>query len=445
MFKYFPHTENDLHTMKTRIGIEKTSELFCDVPQGVAFRRAYKLPSAQSEIEIRSTLEALAARNQTQLVFTGMGAYDHYNPAVISQLLSRQEFLTAYTPYQPEIAQGTLQYIFEFQSMVTMMTGMEAANASMYDGPTATAEAMFMAVSIAKKNTLLISATVSPHTLAVVKTYAHFKGIHIVMVDEKEGITDAARFTELFTDDVAGLLMQKPNYYGIVEEFTSFADSLHAKGAILIENADISALAVLKTPKDDGADIATGDCQTLGMPLAFGGPYLGYLATKKIYVRRLPGRIVGQSFDRAGKRAYVLTLQAREQHIRREKANSNICSNQSLMALYATVYLCLMGPSGMKEVNELSYAGAHYLQDELLKTKKFFAVYPHPFLKEFVLSTNIPAELIQATLQAAGIFGAVPVGDAVPGMSHLVNFAVTEKRSKAEIDRLVTLLGGLSC
>ena len=445
MFKYFPHTEADLRAMEEKIGIRSVSELFTDIPKEAALRGEYDIPSAQSEIELRKTLQALAAKNQTKIVFAGMGSYDHYQPAVIPQLLSREEFLTAYTPYQPEISQGTLQYIFEFQSMVTMMTGMEAANASMYDGATAAAEAMFMAAAISKRDTFLVSETVSPRILSVLQTYAHFKGLNVETVAMREGITDFADLKERLGDRVAGLLVQKPNFFGITEDYAGYADLLHENGSVFLEYADLSALAVLKTPGEEGADIACGDCQTLGMPMAFGGPYLGYLATKKVHVRKLPGRIVGQSFDKNGKRAYVLTLQAREQHIRREKANSNICSNQSLMALYVTIYTSLLGPEGLKKVNELSYAGAHYLHDRLLATKKFFPAFPQPFLKEFVLRTTLSTETVQKALSDAGFFGAVPVREWDPGQGVLVDFAVTENRSKAEIDRLVAVLGGLSC
>ena len=445
MFKYFPHTENDLQAMKAKIGIRKTSELFRDVPQDVAFLRDYDIPLAMSEIELRKHLETLAAENKTHIIFAGLGAYDHYNPAIIAQLVNREEYLTAYTPYQPEISQGTLQYIFEFQSMVAMLSGMEAANASMYDGATATAEAMFMGTAIAKRNKILVSATINPIVIDVVKTYAHFRGIEIIIVPMIDGVINREELLNLITDDIAGLIVQKPNYYGIIEDYTGIADQLHAKKAVLIENNDISTLAVLKTPGDDGADIACGDCQSLGMPLAFGGPYLGFIASKKAYVRKLPGRIVGQSFDKAGKRAYVLTLQAREQHIRREKANSNICSNQSLMALYATIYLALMGPEGLKEVNEISYSGAHYLYDELIKTGKFFSAFDQPFLKEFVVRTSLPPDLIRHALDEAGMFAAIAIDETMQGMQMLLNFAVTEKRTKAEIDRLVAVLGGLSC
>jgi len=445
MFKYFPHTEEDRRAMAERIGIRSEAELFRDIPKDVLFRRDYDLPSAQSEIELRKTLADLEAQNAPKICFGGMGVYDHYAPAVLSQLTSRQEFQTAYTPYQPEVAQGTLQYIFEFQSMITMLTGMEVANASMYDGPTACAEAMFMAAGIARRDTILVSATVSPHVRAVLSTYAHFKGLRLEIVAEKEGITDRDDLDRLLNPSVAGLIVQKPNRYGIVEDYTGLSDRLHGQSSVLIEKADISTLAVLKTPGEDGADIACGDCQSLGMPMAFGGPYLGYLATRKTYVRKMPGRIVGQSFDKNGQRAFVLTLQAREQHIRREKANSNICSNQSLMALYATIYLSLLGPNGLREVNRLSHAGARYLEEKLLATGKFFREFERPYWKEFVLRTPLRPELMTKALSEAGFFGAIPVSEWEEGRGVLVDFAVTEQRSKAEIDRFAAVLGGLSC
>ena len=445
MFKYFPHTEEDRRAMREQIGIRSEAELFRDIPKDVLFRRDYDLPSAQSEIELRKTLAALEAKNTPKICFGGMGVYDHYSPAVLSQLTARQEFLTAYTPYQPEVAQGTLQYIFEFQSMVTMLTGMEAANASMYDGPTACAEAMFMAASIARRDTLLVSATVSPHVMAVLSTYAHFKGLRLETVGETGGLTDREDLHRLLNPLVAGLIVQKPNRYGIVEDYSGLSELLHGQNSVLIEYADLSTLAVLKTPGEDGADIACGDCQSLGMPMAFGGPYLGYLATKKAHVRKMPGRIAGQSFDKNGKRAFVLTLQAREQHIRREKANSNICSNQSLMALHATIYLSLLGPEGLREVNRLSHAGARYLEEKLLATGKFVREFQQPYLKEFVLRTPLRPELIAKALSEAGFFGAIPLGDWEEGQGVLVDFAVTEQRSSAEIDRFAAVLGGLSC
>jgi len=444
MFKYFPHTPNDLAQMQDALGIKHLDELFQDVPRDVFFQREYQLPSAQSETELRQYFEAIANENRSFVCFAGMGVYDHTNPAVVNALISRQEFLTAYTPYQPEVAQGTLQYIFEFQSMIQTLTGMDAANASMYDGATATAEAAFMAEAITKRRCILISQTVAPNTIDVVKTYAYYKGLDVVMIPQKAGITDLDALTARLSDDAACLIVQKPNVFGIVEDITPLGQSVHERGAILIENADISTLGVLRTPREDGADIAVGDCQSLGLPMSFGGPSLGYMATLKAYVRKLPGRIVGLSKDQQNRRAYVLTLQAREQHIRREKANSNICSNQSLMALAVTIYLATVGPEGLKKVNELSYQGAHYLADRLVETGKFKLAFPQPFLKEFVVETLIPVDLLQHALLEHGFFGAVPVAQEDEDSTNLVSFAVTEKRTQAEIDRLVDLMEGLS-
>ena len=357
---------------------------------------------------------------------------------------SRQEFLTAYTPYQPEVAQGTLQYIFEYQSLIQTLTGMDAANASMYDGATATAEACFMAEAITKRKKILVSGTLNPNTMAVVKTYLHFKGLELEMIPAVAGETSATALKHMLDASVAAVLIQKPNFFGIIEDCQKLGELAHESGALLIENADIATLAVLASPREDGADIAVGDCQSLGIPMAFGGPTLGYMATLKQHVRKLPGRICGMSRDANGKRAFVLTLQAREQHIRREKANSNICSNQSLMALYVTIYLSVMGEAGLKEANELSYQGAHYLKDRLEATGKFRLAYAKPFLKEFVMETLLPSELIQKALLDAGIFGAVPLAEYGEDYDNLVAFAVTEKRTKAEIDGLVATLEGLS-
>jgi len=444
VFKYFPHTEADLALMRAKIGIRNDAELFADVPEAVRLKKDYRIPSALSEIELRARLKEIAAMNQTAVVFSGLGAYDHYDPSVIPAIVARQEFLTSYTPYQPEIAQGTLSYIFEYQSMVTMLTGMDVSNASMYDGPTAAAEACFMAESMTKRKKILISATVHPNIAEVVQTYAHFRGLAVDFIPVFEGETSHEDLAKMLDDSVAGVIVQKPNYFGIVEAFAGVADAVHGNGSVLIESCDISTLAVLKTPAEDGADIACGDCQALGMPLSFGGPYLGYLATKKQHVRRMPGRICGQSFDKNGKRAFVLTLQAREQHIRREKANSNICSNQSLMALYATVYLSLMGPEGMKRVNELSYEKAHRLYDLLVATGKFAPVFDKPFLKEFVLHTSIDQTVLRKALSDNGFFGAVSLADYDDSYRDVVNFAVTEKRTDEEIERFAAVLGGLS-
>ncbi len=435
-FAYFPHTEDDIRQMLDRIGVESLEDLYSDVPQDVIYREEYDLPDAMSEHEVRQYFEALADQNTSLFCLCGLGAYDHYSPAVIPHIISRSEFLTAYTPYQPEVSQGTLRYIFEYQSMITELTGMDCTNASMYDGATAAAEAMMMAMAATKKKTrVLLSEGLLPQVVKVVKTYAKFKGIGVTMVPCLDGVTSyGALLTELAVGDVAGVLVPGINKYGIIEDLTGFADAVHAQKGLFIVYSDPSSLAVIKTPADWGADIVCGDSQTLGIPLSYGGPYVGFLACTKDHVRKLPGRIVGATKDVNGKRAYVLTLQAREQHIRREKATSNICSNQSLMALYVTVYMSLMGPKGLREVNELCYGGAHYLHDRLLETGLFEKAFDKPFLKEFTLKTKVPAQKIQDALQLIGVFGAVEVE---PG---LVNFCVTEKVSKESVDAIVGYL-----
>lgn len=435
-YKYFPHTEADIRHMLEHIGVSSLDELYADVPESVILKKDYDLPSALSETEIRAFFQELGNKNQPLKIFAGGGAYDHYAPSVIPQLISRAEFLTAYTPYQPEISQGTLQYIFEFQSMISELTGLKCTNASMYDGTTATTEAMFMAVAAGKKkNRVLISSTVHPNTLEVVSTYAKFHGVALDIIPANEGVTDQAEMERMLeAGDVAGVIVSSPNKYGIIEDFTGFADKIHAKKGLFIIQADPSALAVLKSPAEWGADIACGDGQTLGMPLNYGGPYVGYLSCTKDLVRKLPGRIVGATKDVDGKRAFVLTLQAREQHIRREKANSNICSNQSLMALYVTIYMALMGKQGLREVNELSYSGAHYLHDQLLATGKFEVLFDRPFLKEFTLRSLVPAATIQQKLLEHGIFGGIEVE------KDCLSFCVTEKRTKEEIDQLIAII-----
>ena len=433
-FPYFPHTEADVQSMLDRIGVKKVEDLYADVPKEFVKKGAYALPDAMSEPEVRAWMNGLAGMNARLKVFVGAGAYDHYTPSVIPYITSRSEFLTAYTPYQCEISQGTLRYIFEYQSMVCELTGMDISNASLYDGPTAAAEAMKMAVACTKKKTrVLLSQGLLPHVIKVVETYAKFHGVEIGYVPVMDGQTcPNCLKAELAKGDVAGLIAPEINRYGIVEDHTGFADALHAAKALLVEYCDPSTLAVIKSPAEWGADIAVGDGQSLGIPLCFGGPYVGFMGVKKEYMRKMPGRIVGQTTDKDGKRAYVLTLQAREQHIKREKATSNICSNESLMALWVTVYLSLMGPEGLREVNRISCDGAHYLKDALLATGQFEDPFPgKPFLKEFVLKPKKFPGMMQKRLEEAGYFAALPTAEGY------VSFCVTEKRSKADVDALV--------
>lgn len=435
-FAYFPHTPDDIRSMLERIGVATIDDLYADVPDDVIFHGDYDLPEALSEEEVRRFFAAIDKKNQPLTVMVGAGAYDHYAPSVIQSIISRSEFLTAYTPYQPEISQGTLRYIFEFQSMIATLTGMECCNASMYDGATSAAEAVMMSIAATrKKSRVLISSTLLPQVRRVVETYAKWHGVKLSVIKHCDGNTDLAHLESLLEgDDVAGVLVPSINRFGIIEDLTGFADAVHSRKALLMVYADPSALAVVRTPGEWGADVTCGDAQPLGIPLSYGGPYVGFLACRKEYVRKLPGRIVGATTDVDGKRAFVLTLQAREQHIRREKANSNICSNQSLMALYVTIYLSLMGKQGLKDVCDLSYGAAHYLHDRLLETGLFADVFDRPFLKEFVLKSDIPTEKLQKALLDGGFFAALQTEEGY------VSFCATERRTIEEIDRMVDLI-----
>lgn len=433
MYKYFPHTEADIKGMLEHIGIKSIDELYAEVPEQVRLKKDYDLPEAKSELEIRQFFAGLAAKNKQLTCFAGAGAYDHYTPAAVPQIVSRSEYLTSYTPYQAEISQGTLHYIFEYQSMMAELTGMDISNASMYDGSTATAEAVLMAVASAKKaRKVLVSETVDPKILAVIRTYAHFHGVDIEMVKATDGATDKADLDSKLADGgVAGVLVQQPNYFGVVEDYTGFADATHAAKTLFIMNSVAADLAVLRTPGEWGADIAVGDGQSLGLPMSFGGPYVGYMCCREKLMRKMPGRIVGMTKDSRGQRAFVLTLQAREQHIRREKATSNICSNESLMALFVTIYMSLMGKQGLKEAAELSYAGAHYLMDRLVATGRFKPAFDRPFFNEFCVRYAGDVDELQKRFIDNGILGGVKVAP------DTIMFAVTEKRTKEEIDKLI--------
>ena len=422
--------------MLARVGVKSLDDLYADVPESIRLKGGYNLPEAMSEVEIRQFFDNLCRDDKQLVCFAGAGVYDHYTPSIIPYIVERSEYLTSYTPYQAEISQGTLHYIFEYQTMMARLTGMDISNASMYDGTTATAEAVLMAAAAAKKaDTVLVSETVDPKTVAVIKTYAHFHGVNIEMIRQDNGVTDFADMGKrLGEGGVAGVVVQQPNRYGIIEDFTGVADSCHDKKALFIMNSVAADLALLKTPGEWGADIAVGDGQSLGLPMSFGGPYVGYMCCTDKLMRKMPGRIVGETCDSHGNRAFVLTLQAREQHIRRQKATSNICSNESLMALYATIYMSVMGKQGLKEAAQLSYAGAHYLCDELVKTGHFRLAYDRPFFNEFCVKYDGDVDALRDELERNGILGGVKVAD------DEIMFAVTEKRTKDEIDRLVALV-----
>ena len=436
-YKFFPHTEEDIKLMLDKIGVPSLDALFAEVPEEIRFRRDYDLPNAKSEIEIRNFFDNLGKQNKQLTVFAGGGVYDHYTPSIVPYIVSRSEFLTSYTPYQAEISQGTLHYIFEFQSMMAELTGLPIANASMYDGSTATAEAAIMAVASGKKaNKVLVSETVDDKILAVIRTYVHFQDAEIELIPAEDGITSRTAMQErLQQGGVAGVIVQQPNKFGIVENYDGFADDCHQQKALFVMNSVAADLALLKSPGELGADIAVGDGQSLGLPINFGGPSVGYLCCTEKLIRKMPGRIVGQTLDNRGQRAFVLTLQAREQHIRREKATSNICSNQSLMALWATIYLSLMGKEGLKEAAQMSVNGAHYLYDKLIASGKFKPAFNQPFFNEFCVKyVGGNVDELQQRLIDNGILGGIKMAD------DMLMLAVTEKRTKEEVDLLVSLV-----
>ncbi len=436
MFKFFPHTDSDLQAMLDQVGVASIDALYADIPEAIRFRQEYNLPESMSEVELRKLFNQIATFNQPLTVFAGAGIYDHYAPSVVQNIIQRSEFLTSYTPYQAEISQGTLHYIFEYQSMMAELTGMDISNASMYDGATATAEAVMMAFGNAKKaDTVLLSSTVDPKVRRVVETYAKYHGIRVELIAEQDGVTSKEdMMARLAQGGVAGVVVQAPNYYGIVEDFSGFADVIHEQKALFIINSIAADLAVLKTPAEWGADIAVGDGQSLGIPMSFGGPGIGYMCCTEKLIRKMPGRIVGLTRDNRGQRAFVLTLQAREQHIRRQKATSNICSNQSLMALYVTIYLSVMGRQGLLEAAELSYGGAHYLCDELLATGYFKLKFNQPFFNEFCVTYDGDIDVLLAECADSGFMAGVKLDD------HTLMLAVTEQRTKDEIDELVDLI-----
>lgn len=435
--RYFPHTEADIKTMLERCGVGSIDDLFADVPEELRFRRDYQVPAEMSEKEVRDFFAGLGAKNKQLVCFAGAGYYDHYAPSVISTILSRSEFLTAYTPYQPEISQGTLQYIFEYQSMMCELTGMDVSNASMYDGTTATAEAMLMCVAAARKrNRVLVSSTLNPAVRRVVETYAHYHGVTIDEIPAEGGVASRDAMAEMLAaGDVAGVIVSTPNFYGILEDFTGWADLCHKAKALLVIHTVPADLAMIKTPGEWGADIAVGDGQSLGMPLSYGGPYLGFICCTKALMRKLPGRVVGATTDDAGQRTFVLTLQAREQHIRRDKATSNICSNQGLMALYAAVYMSVMGPDGLAEVARKGYDGAHFLASRLQATGKMHQAYPDaPFLNEFVMQCDFDVDDFIARAVARGILPGVKIAP------DRLLIAVTEMQDRKQMEALVDVV-----
>lgn len=441
--RYFPHTPEDVETMLDTCGVSSIKELYSDIPEELLFSRDYDLPCEMSEDEVKDFFNSLFKRNSKfDTVLAGGGYYSHYAPSVIPSLIGRSEFLTAYTPYQPEISQGTLQYIFEYQTLMARLTGMEISNASLYDGATATAEAMMLAVANArKKNRVLVSECLNPSTKKVLSTYARYKSIEITWlpVDDSGSTSKETLEKEIAKGDIAGVIVSSPNYYGILEDFTGWSEICHSNKALFIMNCVAADLVSIKSPGEWGADIAVGDAQSLGIPLSFGGPYLGFICCGKSLMRKLPGRIVGMTKDVEGRRSFVLTLQAREQHIRREKATSNICSNQGLMALYVTMYASLLGVEGIRKINEIGVQGAHWLANELISTGKVQLSYSGPFFNEFCLTFKNP-------IQRDRFFESVMEKSILPGIKiddDKLLITVTETSKKGSLDTLVSLMANL--
>jgi len=444
MHPYLPHTNKDIEEMLKTIGVNHIDDLFEDIPKAIRLDRDLELEKAASEMEVEKDLRRLANKNisvKENVSFIGGGVYNHYIPAIIKHLVMRQEFVTAYTPYQPELSQGTLQAVFEYQSMICELTGMDVSNASLYDGGTSLAEAVFMANHSNKKKDVLISKTVNPQYREVVKTYARFNGLNYIEIEEKDGITDLTDLENKISIEATCVVIQTPNYYGVVENGKRVKEIMSAvkNKAQFIVSANPISLSLFEAPEKLGADIVVGEGQSLGNTVQFGGPYLGFIASTKSNMRRMPGRIVGQTTDKDGKRAFVLTLQAREQHIRREKAMSNITSNQGLNALMATIYLSTMGKEGLMEVAKQSMFKAHYLANELVKIEGVSLAIDQPFFNEFLITTTKDVNEIYIKLMSKGYFSGIVLD------SDKLLIAVTEVISREQLDAFVKEMEEVLC
>ena len=438
---YLPHTEDDRQAMLAAVGVRSVQDLYADVPASLRLNRELALPPALSEPELISHFYRLAGQNAdlgAYACFLGAGAYDHYIPSVVDHILRRSEFYTAYTQYQPEIAQGYLQALWEYQSMICELTGLDVANASLYDGGTALAEAAMVACGATGRSRLAVAGALHPHYRQLLQTYGIDRGYQLADVPPVNGVVNAAGLAAAVDGATAAVILQTPNFFGCLEDVAAAASIAHSQGALLIVSADPMSLSLLEAPGALGADIVTGEGQPLGLSLAFGGPYLGFFAATEKLMRKIPGRIVGQTSDFEGTRGFVLTLQAREQHIRREKANSNICSNEALCALAAAVYLSAMGREGFRQAGELCLSKARYTYERLLTLSGCQPVFHAPFFKEFVVRCRRPAAEINRKLLAENIIGGLDLGRYYPEMEGCLLIAVTEKRTKEEIDRLVS-------
>ena len=441
--RYLPMTEQDQREMLDSIGVDSVNDLFEDIPEKVRFKGDYKIKEAKSETELVKELTKMAAKNadlKSHTSFLGAGVYDHYMPIIVDHVLSRSEFYTAYTPYQPEISQGELQAIFEFQTMICELTGMDVANSSMYDGGTALAEAAMLSAGQTRRKKVLVSSTVHPESRDVLRSYAKGQYIEVVEIPHNNGVTDVEELKKLMGNDIAAVIVQYPNFFGRVEELKAIEEVTHAEKAMFVVSSNPLALGALTPPGQLGADIVIGDAQPFGIPSAFGGPHCGYFAVSKKLMRKVPGRLVGQTVDEDGIRGFVLTLQAREQHIRRDKATSNICSNQALNALAASVAMTALGKEGVKEMALQNIQKAHYAK-EAFKSKGFTIAFEGPSFNEFVVKVNKPVKEINHKLLTKEMIGGYDLGLMDDSLSQHMLVAVTELRSKEEIDAFVAELG----
>lgn len=441
--RYLPMTEQDKQEMLEVIGVNTVDDLFSDIPENVRFQGEYVIKPAKSEPALMKELSKLASQNadlKNYASFLGAGVYDHYSPVIVDHVLSRSEFYTAYTPYQPEISQGELQAIFEYQTMISELTGMEIANSSMYDGGTALAEAAMLAAGQTRRKKILISATVHPESREVVKTYAKGQRVEVIEIPHTNGVTDLAALKDLAMGDIAGVIVQYPNFFGRIEPLKEMEELIHNVKSMFIVSSNPLALGALTPPGKLGADIVTGDAQPFGIPAAFGGPHCGYFAVTKKLLRKVPGRLVGQTVDEDGKRGFVLTLQAREQHIRRDKATSNICSNQALNALAASVAMSALGKKGVKEMAVQNIQKAHYAK-KVLQEHGIEVVFEGPSFNEFVIKLSKPIKEVNKKLFDKGMIGGFDLGSVYKELENHMLVAVTELRTKEEIDAFAQELG----
>ena len=445
LMPYLYNTPEDQQAMLKAIGVASIEELFAPIPDELKLARPLELPEALSEMELDAHMRELAAGNAhagEKVCFLGGGCYDHFVPAVVDTVGSRSEFYTSYTPYQAEASQGNLQVVFEYQSLITRLTGMDASNASLYDGASAAAEAVLMAINATRRTgKVVVPASLHPEYRATIATYLENLDVELVTLDTVAGVIDAERLAEVVDDTTAAVVLQQPNFFGCIEDAPSIAQVAKTAGALLVSVFDPISLGILARPGDYGANIAVAEGHTLGTPMSYGGPFLGIMACDQALVRRMPGRIAGETVDRRGKRCFVLTLQTREQHIRREKATSNVCTNQGLFALRATVYLSQLGPQGLRETANLCLQKSRYAAEQLCQSDRFSLAFDQPTFKEFVVrdAENRVDQLLKTALDQ-GFLAGVPLGQWYPELVDCFLVAVTEKRTKQEIDRLVQTL-----